>query len=51
MNAVELSVWASLARIRGWREHREYLGILRALPADEKGRTRLWHTGFLPEPE
>jgi len=27
--------WASLAMIRGWREHREYLGILRGLPAGE----------------
>jgi hypothetical protein len=24
--------WAALAMIRGWREHREYLALLRALP-------------------
>ena len=28
-------IWASLAMIRGWREHREYLSILRILPQEE----------------
>lgn len=27
-------VWAALAMVRGWKEHREYLAILRALPRE-----------------
>lgn len=33
---IAVLVWAALAMIRGWREHREYLVMLRALP-DPKG--------------
>jgi len=27
-------IWGALAMVRGWREHREYLAILRALPRE-----------------
>jgi len=29
-----IQVWGALAMVRGWREHREYLAILRALPGE-----------------
>jgi len=33
--ALAVMVWAALAMIRGWREHREYLAMLRSLPKEE----------------
>jgi len=30
-------VWGALAMVRGWREHREYLALLRALPGTIEG--------------
>jgi hypothetical protein len=29
-----ITVWSALAMVRGWKEHREYLAILRALPRE-----------------
>lgn len=29
-----IQVWGALAMVRGWREHREYLALLRAVPGD-----------------
>lgn len=29
-----IAVWSALAMVRGWKEHREYLAILRALPRE-----------------
>lgn len=35
---VELvQIWGALAMIRGWKEHREYLAILRSLPRVQEG--------------
>ena len=29
-----VQIWGALAMVRGWKEHRQYLGILRALPRE-----------------
>jgi len=29
-----IQIWGALAMIRGWKEHRKYLAILRALPRE-----------------
>ena len=31
---IGIAVWAALAMVRGWKEHREYLALLRALPRE-----------------
>jgi len=32
-----IQIWGALAMIRGWKEHREYLAILRSLPRVQEG--------------
>lgn len=32
---IAMLAWAALAMVRGWKEHREYLAILRGLPKEE----------------
>jgi hypothetical protein len=29
-----IQIWGALAMVRGWKEHRKYLAILRALPQE-----------------
>jgi hypothetical protein len=29
-----IQVWGALAMVRGWKEHRQYLALLRALPQE-----------------
>jgi hypothetical protein len=31
---VLIQIWGALAMVRGWKEHREYLAILRSLPRE-----------------
>jgi len=33
--ALAILVWSSLSMIRGWREHREYLALLKSLPRED----------------
>lgn len=32
-----IQIWGALAMVRGWREHREYRALLRALPPPQEG--------------